>query len=85
MSRPLVALALALFALAPASVRPATAQPNQDTPMVRIGTLGGVFSTLWAVNNDNAAVGWSDVTYTDSGARHPVAGRTADRSRYPAR
>ena len=66
MSRPIVALALALFALAPAAIRPATAQPTQNSPMVRIGTLGGVFSTLWAVNNDNAAVGWSDVTYTDS-------------------
>jgi probable HAF family extracellular repeat protein len=66
MSRPIVALALALFALAPAAIRPAAAQSTQDTPMVRIGTLGGVFSTLWAVNNDNAAVGWSDVTYTDS-------------------
>jgi probable HAF family extracellular repeat protein len=66
MSRPIVALALALFALAPAAVSPAAAQPSQDTAIIRVGTLGGLFSTLWAVNNDDDAVGWSDVTYTDS-------------------
>jgi probable HAF family extracellular repeat protein len=64
MSRSIVApLALAFFALLPAA--PSSGQSTGDLP-IRVGTLGGVFSTLWAVNNDNAAVGWSDVTYTDS-------------------
>ena len=65
MSRSIVALALALLALAPAAVPTAAGQSTEDAPIL-VGTLGGVFSTLWAVNNDDAAVGWSDVTYTDS-------------------
>jgi probable HAF family extracellular repeat protein len=59
------ALALALL-VAPAGLPPAAGQSTPDTRTVTIGTLGGLFSTLWAVNNDNAAVGWSDVSYTDS-------------------
>jgi probable HAF family extracellular repeat protein len=43
------------------AVSPAAAQE-----LIRTGTLGGAFATLWAVNNENAAVGWSDVTWTDS-------------------
>ena len=66
MSRPIVALALALFALPPGATSPAAAQPTPNPPIVRVGTLGGLFSTLSAVNNDDDAVGWSDVTYTDS-------------------
>ncbi len=61
MRRLFITFGLALLASAAGTVSPAAAQEP-----IRIGTLGGVFSTLWAVNNDNAAVGWSDVTYTDS-------------------
>ena len=61
MRRLFATLGLALLASAAGAVSPAAAQEP-----IRIGTLGGVFSTLWAVNNKGAAVGWSDVTWTDS-------------------
>jgi probable HAF family extracellular repeat protein len=65
MPRLVTALALALVASVAAAISPAAAQAP-DASMILTGTLGGVFAGLWAVNNDNAAVGWSDVTYTDS-------------------
>jgi probable HAF family extracellular repeat protein len=57
------AIALALFVLSPAAVPSAAAPPNQNT-VIRIGTLGGLYSLLLAVNNANDAVGWS-FTATD--------------------
>ena len=65
MSRVGIALTLALVGSVVAAVAPTAAQSDGHLP-IRIGTLGGVFSTLWAVNDDDDAVGWSDVTYTDS-------------------
>ena len=46
MSRPIVALALALFALAPGATSPAIAQATPPPPIIGVGTLGGLFSTL---------------------------------------
>lgn len=65
MFRVMIALAVALAAPSSIAVTAASAQSQADEPIL-VGTLGGVFSTLWAVNNDGDAVGWSDVTYTDS-------------------
>jgi probable HAF family extracellular repeat protein len=63
------AIALALFVLSPAAV-PSAAPPNQDT-IIRIGTLGGLYSILLAVNNNNAAVGWS-FTATNPDWEHAI-------------
>ena len=71
MSRPIVALALALFALTPGATSPAIAQATPPPPIIGVGTLGGLFSTLSAVNNDDDAMRLNHVRslLAPSGAR----------------
>lgn len=50
-------------------VTPAPLLAQQDS-VIDIGTLGSGSSFLWAVNNRNQAVGWSEISGTDT--EHPI-------------